>query len=85
MIENQVNPEAEKFISIISTLVAYWKEQPGTTDEKIDGVVFSILAHLDGSGLETYKLSRCIWNKNGDKIIKTTEPFNGSLHELFDH
>ena len=38
----------EEFLNQVRKLTTYWQSQPGTEEEKVNGIAFSILSLLDG-------------------------------------
>ena len=71
--------EHEKFIQQIKSDRDYWLRQPGkTTEEVVDGVIFSLLVMIDGDS-----------STNDFHRLKITDTYSGKqidcgyLHELF--
>lgn len=71
--------EQEKFIQQIKSNIDYWLNQSGkTTEEIVNGVVFSILVMIDGdSAINDFHRLKIIDTHNGNRIDC------GYLHELF--
>lgn len=69
----------EQFIEQIKNIKDYWLSLPNkTTEEVVDGVLFSLLVMIDGdSGMNDFHPLEIIDTKDGQQINC------GYLHELF--
>ena len=69
----------EQFIEQLKTIKNYWLSLPDkTTEEVVDGVLFSLLVMIDGdSGMNDFHALEIVDTKDGQQIDC------GYLHELF--
>ena len=71
--------EHEKFIQQIKSIRDYWMKQSNkTTEEVVDGVIFSLLVMIDGdSAINDFHSLKVIDTHDGKRLDC------GYLHELF--
>lgn len=66
----------DELINALWNNIDFWENQSGTTREKLEGVVFSTLASIDGSGAPFKKFTLV-----GPDGIKIDEELHSAFHE----
>ncbi len=74
-----MDEQRDRFIRQVKTMVKYWSLQPNITPEKVaDGVAYSIMTLIDGSGSST-GYSLCPLDANGNEL----DDIGQNLHEYY--